>query len=288
MKSMTGFGSSEYQDEKLLLIIDVKSYNNRYLDISFNAPGYLAGFEAAMKERVKRVAARGHIEVNIRLKRLESDMDIMVDDAAVQKYMAAFKHIIDVAGLEERPHLTHFLHADDVMKMVRNQDASIYEELLLEQLDKALVDFEEAKLREGQGTLKDLTVQLTSFEEQFDFINSRAGLLEEKIKGSLLSKFEELTGGEFDENRILQEVAVLLMKYTINEEISRIASHIEHFKVDLIKDQPIGKRLDFLCQELNREINTIASKSVMVEVNQAVVSMKDNLENIREQLKNIE
>ncbi len=288
MKSMTGFGTSEYQDEQFLLVIDVKSYNNRYFDLAFNIPGYLACYEAKLKEMVKAVAARGHIEVNIRLKRLSGDADVVVDAGVVDSYKKAFKKIIDIAGLDEEPRLSHFLHADEVLKLVKNSDVSAYEEVIIEQMGIALVGFEATKISEGESTFRDILGQLDSFEEQYRLIQERAGLLEETIRSNLVTRFEELTGGEYDENRVLQEVAVLLMKYTVNEEISRIESHLAHFREEMTGHTPVGKRLDFLCQELNREINTIASKSVMVEVNQAVVAMKDSLENIREQLRNIE
>ncbi len=288
MKSMTGFGSSEFQNESFLLAIEIKSYNNRYLDIAFNAPSYLSLYEAAMKEMIKQVAARGHVEVNIRLKRFDSDVDIMVDESAVKKYLTAFNRIIEISGIHDVPRLTHFLHADDVLKMVRNQDASFYENILMEQLAIALEEFSHTKDREGEQTFKDIEQQLGQFEEQYSIVKQYAGMLEEKIQENLVSKFQQLLGDDYDESRILQEVAVMLMKYTVNEEISRIESHLIHFRADMVEDGPVGKRLDFLCQELNREINTIASKSVIGEVNQAVVYMKDSLENIREQLRNIE
>jgi len=288
MKSMTGFGSSEFQNESFLLAIEIKSYNNRYLDIAFNAPSYLSLYEAAMKEMIKQVAARGHVEVNIRLKRFDSDVDIMVDESAVKKYLTAFNRIIEISGIHDVPRLTHFLHAEDVLKMVRNQDASLYEKILMEQLAIALEGFSHTKEREGEQTFRDIEQQLRQFEEQYSIVKRYAGMLEEKIQENLVSKFQQLLGDDYDESRVLQEVAVMLMKYTVNEEISRIESHLIHFRADMVEDGPVGKRLDFLCQELNREINTIASKSVIGEVNQAVVYMKDSLENIREQLRNIE
>ncbi len=116
----------------------------------------------------------------------------------------------------------------------------------------------------------------------------QADLLETKLHDNLTERFQKLLGEGYDEGRILQEVAVMLNKYTVNEEIQRIRSHLNQFKVVMDQDVAVGKKLDFICQELNREINTTASKSIIAEINQAVVSMKDSLENIREQLRNIE
>lgn len=288
MKSMTGYGVCEFQNDEFQLALEIKSYNNRYLDISFNAPSYLSCYEAEMKERIKTVAARGHIEVNIKLKRFESQVSIVVDESAVRQYAAAFSKVIDAAGLQERPHLTHFLHADDVLKMVRNTDASSYEEVLFRSLDEALLQFAEAKRHDGESTFEDIEHQLEVFEQGLGVVKSHADTLEQRIQENLETRFKQLLGEDYDTGRVLQEVAVMLMKYTINEEIQRIESHLLKFREDMVCTDPVGKRLDFLCQELNREINTVASKSIIVEVNQAVVSMKDRLENTREQLKNIE
>jgi uncharacterized protein (TIGR00255 family) len=288
MKSMTGYGSSEIQNERYLLAIEIKSYNNRYLDIAFNAPSYLSCYEPQMKELIKRVSARGHIDVNIKLKRLESQVEVLVDRSVVLQYQKALHEIRDLVGITEEPRLSHFLHADDVLKTVRANDASVYEQPLLQQLSSALARYAVTKEQEGKATFDDITEQLRLFEQGLQVVKEHAQSLEDRISENLIMKFEQLLGEEYDRSRVLQEVAVMLMKYTINEEIQRIESHVKLFRDDMVQERPIGKRLDFLCQELNREINTIASKSIIVEVNQAVVVMKDSLENIREQLRNIE
>jgi uncharacterized protein (TIGR00255 family) len=156
-------------------------------------------------------------------------------------------------------------------------------------LDKALIDFRSSKEREGEATRQDLLRLGARLAEGLDAVEANAGTLETKLKENLLNRFDELLGNKgYDENRFLQEVAMLLSKYSVNEEIVRLRTHIEAFTELLASTDPVGKRLDFLCQEMNREINTIGSKSILVEINQQVVSMKDNLENIREQVRNIE
>ncbi len=288
MKSMTGYGASEYQNDMYRLAIEIKSYNNRYLDILFNAPPYLSCYETKMKEMIKQVVKRGHVDVNIKLKQFESQVDVMVDTGVVKQYTEAFKKIITLAGTNDTPHLTHYLHTDDVLKMIRNQDVAKYEQPLMTQLAGALKEYAVTKDREGEATLHDINMQLASFEEGLSVVKEFAEILEIRIKDSLTKRFKQLLEDEYDETRVLQEVAVMLMKYTINEEIQRIESHLIYFKDEIKQERPVGKRLDFICQEFNREINTIASKSIIVEVNQAVVGMKDSLENIREQLRNIE
>ena len=126
-------------------------------------------------------------------------------------------------------------------------------------------------------------------EKGVDQVDSHTLSLEQKLKGNLLDRFDELLGDKgYDEGRFLQEVATLLSKYSVNEEIVRLRTHIASFKDLLESDEPVGKKLDFLSQEMNREINTIGSKSIIVQINQQVVEMKDSLENIREQVRNIE
>jgi uncharacterized protein (TIGR00255 family) len=156
-------------------------------------------------------------------------------------------------------------------------------------LDKALVEFSDSKGREGTATQENLTQLGNQLHSGLDAIAEYAGTLEIKLKENLISRFDEMLGEKgYDENRFLQEVATLLTKYSVNEELVRLKTHIDVF-MDLLKSpDPVGKRLDFLCQEMNREINTIGSKSIIVEINQQVVNMKDSLENIREQVRNIE
>lgn len=288
MISMTGFGSSEYQDDRLQLSVEIKSYNNRYLDISFIAPSFLAVYESRMKEHIRKGVERGHVDVNIKARRLESDTEVHIDSAALDAYRKAFEELTERAGIKEPVGLGHYLQTEEVLKVVRRQDGSVFEQVLFQQLDAALEEFLQVRRREGAQTADDITAQLEAFRERFLYVRGRADELESLLYENLTSRFKALLESEYDRTRVLQEVAVLLNKYTINEEIKRIESHIEHFVRDMASKTAVGKRLDFLCQELNREVNTIASKSIIVEVNQAVVAMKDHLENIREQLRNIE
>jgi uncharacterized protein (TIGR00255 family) len=288
MKSMTGYGNSEYQNELFRVSVEIKSYNNRYLDIHVNAPSYLSVFEQEIKNLVKTEVTRGHVDVNIRIKQLESNLDIVVDAQVVAKLKGAYKTIADIAGLDENPALSHYLSNEDAIKLVKNIDAEIYHQTVLEQIKTAMEPYCQTRAHEGQMTYADIIRNIKTFEDSYVIVCGQAELLETKLHDNLTERFQELLGEGYDEGRILQEVAVMLNKYTVNEEIQRIKSHLDQFKVVMDQDMAVGKKLDFICQELNREINTTASKSIIAEINQAVVSMKDSLENIREQLRNIE
>jgi uncharacterized protein (TIGR00255 family) len=289
MLSMTGYGYAQELTDDFLMGVEVKSYNNRYLEINHTIPNSLSRFEQEIDARIKQVVSRGHVELSIKFKQMSTDLALHVDMAAVERYRMAFAQIGESAQLAAAPTLGDYLNADGVLVALRETDVSKYEEPLFSLLDKALIDFRSSKEREGEATRQDLLRLGARLAEGLDAVEANAGTLETKLKENLLNRFDELLGNKgYDENRFLQEVAMLLSKYSVNEEIVRLRTHIEAFTELLASTDPVGKRLDFLCQEMNREINTIGSKSILVEINQQVVSMKDNLENIREQVRNIE
>ncbi len=289
MKSMTGYGSAEELNEEFQISVELKSYNSRYLDINHNIPFYLAPFEIEIDDAIKKVASRGHIEVNIRIKTLASDMEIVVDTLAVKRYAEAFAQVAALSGKALKPTLSDFIGGEGVLTSIRQSDSEIYRSSLFSTLGTALVQFDQSREREGAHTKADLHRMGEIVREGHTVIASHADELEALVKANLRSRFEEMLGDQnYDENRILSEIAVMLIKYSVNEEIKRLSIHLQEFFNLLEQEEPVGKRLDFLCQEMNREINTIGSKSQMVEMNLQVVRMKDGLENIREQIRNIE
>lgn len=289
MLSMTGYGYAELLSEDFLLTVEVKSYNNRYLDIVHTIPNSLSRFEQAIDAKIKRIASRGRVEVSVRLRQINVDLTLHVDEKALGEYRGAFDKIKKVAMLDHGPTLADYLGMEGILVSVRDTEVSRYEEPLLQLLDEALVGYLSSKRLEGEATKSDLMRLVDILEKGVDQVDSHTLSLEQKLKGNLLDRFDELLGDKgYDEGRFLQEVATLLSKYSVNEEIVRLRTHIASFKDLLESDEPVGKKLDFLSQEMNREINTIGSKSIIVQINQQVVEMKDSLENIREQVRNIE
>ncbi len=289
MLSMTGYGYAERLTPNFLMTIEVKSYNNRYLDINHNIPFFLSRFEIAIDNMIKETTTRGHVDVNIRVRQLSSDIELHIDEDAVRRYGEAFKKILSLAAIAKQPELKDYLAVEGVITNLKDTDANRYEQTLMELLAQALMDFSTSKLREGEATRKDLIRLGNELKGALDTVRTYAASLESRLKENLINRFEEMLGAKgYDENRFLQEVAILLTKYSINEELMRLDTHICEYQKLLGQKDAVGKRLDFLSQEMNREINTIGSKSVIVEVNQQVVTMKDSLENIREQLRNIE
>ena len=285
---MTGYGHKERSDDRLSVSIEVKSYNNRFLDVFVNLPPYLAALEPRVREYVSERCLRGKIEVSIRAKELKGDVSVSVDENAAAAYYAAVKRLGERLGLDEAPRLTSILSMDGVLLTDKTRDPERFWAAIEPSLAEAFAGFETARVREGKATEADVLSHIAKIEAAAELVAGHAPALEESIKENLRTRFKEVLGDAVDENRVLAETAVLLMKYTISEELSRLKTHLVEFREEVDRNPAPGKKLDFLCQEINREINTIGSKSPILEVSRAVVEMKDALENVREQLRNVE
>lgn len=292
MNSMTGYGYSEYSNSDYILTLEIKSYNNRYLDISFSCPSVLSPFEIEVTEKIKKAVSRGHLDVSYHLKTLKQDCKISVDPEMASSYIDAAIQVRDVCikkGLSPEVKLSDILERDGVLTQVRMETEDTYKDAVFGCLDSALNSLITSRAREGQATKDNLKNLIDGISKNLDTVESHASELENQIKTNLTARIEEMLGDSgYDKNRILTEVAVMLMRYTINEEVVRLRTHIKEFNKLLESSEAVGKKLDFLCQEMNREINTIGSKSQIVEINLSVVEMKDSLENIREQIRNVE
>ncbi|MCF0238229.1 MAG: YicC family protein [Sphaerochaetaceae bacterium] len=291
MKSMTGYGYGEFSCENYLMTMELKSYNNRFLEVNYYAPPVLGAYENTLTALLKEKAQRGHIDVSIRLKTIKGTVDVAIDEELAKAYLNAFNALCSLEEAKNFPKATFsdLIAQEGVLSSFRTDALEFYKEGLDYCTKKVLEQFESEKLREGTVTCKDLEEKINSIEKSLAFVTSKVDELESLIKTNLESRIKEMLGDQnYDENRILTEVAVMLNRFTINEEVVRLGTHISEFRKLLKSTDPVGKKMDFLCQEMNREINTMGSKSQMVELNLEVVNMKDCLENIREQIRNIE
>ncbi len=288
MVSMTGYAYREHQDERVQLAMELKSYNNRYLDIVVNVPPFLSPLEPTLRSVLKKHVQRGRVEISIRVKELEENLKVHLDRGAAREYSEALKTLSSILNLDEEPKLSHLLRMEGVFKAVKNRDLDWFEKLVMNQLEEALADFEESRMSEGAAMMRDIESNIDSLRNTLGTVEKHADRMEEHLREELSSRLRDLVGENFDENRILSETAILLMKYSIGEETVRMHSHLDHFQKNTQKPGAMGKKLDFICQEMNREVNTIGSKSNIVEINRAVVEAKDALEKIREQLRNVE
>jgi uncharacterized protein (TIGR00255 family) len=288
MKSMTGYGYTEFQDNRHHIGLEIKSYNNRYLDIVVNMPSALGPLEKKIRDFMLSRVLRGRVEITLRFREFKEDIRVHLDKNTVHMYMEALSGLLEEAGIKEGVQLSHLLRMEGILKTEHLRDPERYWDILLPLLEKTYTDFEETRISEGDATFTDIKEQVDKIRDQVLKIKECAPELEDQIKESIKQRFQELLGNGIDENRIYSETAVLLIKYSINEELVRMNSHLSSFLDAAHGAGVIGKKLDFICQELNREINTIGSKSVMLPVSQAVIEIKDSLEKVREQLRNIE
>jgi uncharacterized protein (TIGR00255 family) len=285
---MTGYAYKEKAGDDIAVSVEIRGYNNRYLEINVNTPPWLLGLESKITDYMGAFCGRGKVEVSVRIREYNARVDVTANIEAATAYKQAISDLALKLGIREKPGLDILLSREGVLEVEKKRDNDRYWQAVLPVLAEAAEDFKAERIREGAATEKDILASIGRIETSLALVSSYAASLEESIKTNIKARFEELLGDRVDENRVLSETAALLVKYTIAEEITRLGLHLGEFRAETAKNNRPGKKLDFLCQEINREINTIGSKSSIFEVNRAVVEMKEALENVREQLRNVE
>jgi len=284
---MTGFAQSDFEAEGLAGSMQLKAYNNRYLDISISLPPPLSNFEPRIQQMIGESLNRGKVEFNLKLKKMERPLSIRPDAVAARAVYEAISLIARECGIEEKPSLGLIASFEGVLTYEKDFDAESTWKLIANELTVVLKEFETSRQREGKATETSIFSELERFGTGLVTVKKHVSEIESTIKYQLQARFEDLLPKGYDEQRLLQEMAVQLVRFGINEEVSRLEAHISAFKAIAQETAP-AKKLDFLCQEMNREVNTIGSKNMLLPVAHAVVDMKDALENIREQLRNVE
>lgn len=298
MNSMTGYAFKETIVENTQISVEIKSVNNRFLDLSINLPSFLNPLEQKIRKIVSKQIVRGKVDINIRVKDLSSTAKVSVDSQAAKMYFEAFENIAKSLGYGNAKYgqfveselipLSLIVSQDGVLNVTHEYDAENYwqkiENIFNEVLEKFILD----RKREGENLKVDLLEKLSILDKCAAFFKEWQPKMEVKFKELITSKFKELLSDNVDENRIMSETAAMLVKYTINEEIIRLFSHLKALRSEIENNPVPGKKIDFICQEANREINTIGSKNQFAELGEMVINAKDALENIREQSKNVE
>jgi uncharacterized protein (TIGR00255 family) len=285
---MTGFGHGEHRDSRVQMVLEIRSYNNRFLELGINLPYAMKQLEPRVREYLSARVQRGKVEFYLSLIELEDSSEVVVDHERVRTYLAALEELKSLARTKEKPTLAHLIGLEGVLKTVSRKDPEVLWALVQPLLERVFSDFDSSRSAEGKRTEADIRRCAADISEKMTLIEAKVPQIENKIKTSLRERFRDLLGEGVDETRVMAETAVQLMRGDINEELQRTRGHLDHLREALGAAGPQGKRLDFICQEIGREINTVGSKSMMMEIDQAVIAVKDSLEKIREQIRNVE
>lgn len=289
---MTGFGRHESENGDYSCKAEVRSVNNRYIEINTRIPKSMMALEAALKKRVKSRCARGSFDLNISIEKLNDDAGDLVLQPNLNlasQYYQAFQAIQDHLGLEGGIDIKALLGIKDMVKAEPVALDPSREELVLDTVDNALSVLIKMREEEGENLQTDILSRLDSIEKYGETIKTRQPQAINDYKERLAERIKVLTDGvEADPQRLAQETAIMADRCDVTEEVIRLESHIKQFRSLLETKEPMGRKLEFLIQEINRETNTIGSKTIDSEVSQTVIEIKSDLEKIREQLQNIE
>lgn len=289
MHSMTGYGFAEAVVEDTQISVEIKSVNSRFLDLSVNVPPFLSPLESRLRKVVGARVVRGKVDVTVRVHDVVSNAVVTADPAAAKAYYDAIAQVAAALGKTDGDiPLSLVIQQEGVLNVTHRLDAEAYWKKIEGLFSGVLEQFLADRAREGENLYADMCAKLDTLDACAAFFADWQPQMEAKFKDTIAKKFSELLGDHADENRIMQETAAMLVRYTINEEIVRLRSHLAALRNAFDEQSAPGKRIDFICQEANREINTIGSKNQFAEVGQMVITAKDALENIREQCKNVE
>ncbi len=289
---MTGYGKGEFEDEFYRFIVEIKSVNHRYNDISVKIPRHISYLEDSIKKAIKERISRGKVDVYVNLEYvMDSSIDVKIDIPLALSYKNALEELKLELELEDNIRLNNILSVNDIVKTERKEvDENLVKNGLLKSLGIAIENIVEMKEKEGAELKIDMLDKLENISNYLEVIVERSPRVVVEYRDKLKDRINELLDSNIiiDEDRLSSEVAIFADKSSIDEEIVRLKSHIKQFKYILDEDDAIGRKLDFLIQEFNREINTIGSKANDIIISKYVVELKAELEKIREQVQNIE
>lgn len=292
VKSMTGFGRGELKSEIHNFKVEIKAVNHRYNDISVKMPRHIGYLEENIKKVIKAKINRGKIDVYVNLEYInDSSIDIKVDIPLAKSYKAALEELSNELNLGDNIRLNNILGIPEIIKTERKElDEDTTWDCLKEALNSAVLDIMSMKTAEGEALKEDMIMRLRKIEKIVLDIEKRSPVVVLEYRDKLNERIKELLDKDanIDEDRIAYEVVFFADKSNIDEEIVRLKSHINQFISILEDTDQIGRKLDFLIQEMNREINTIGSKANDMLISQNVVEVKSEIEKIREQVQNVE
>ena len=291
IKSMTGFGRCEFTDEKRKFTVELKSVNHRYLDVNIKMPKKLNFFESSIRALLKEYIERGKVDVYITYEDYtEDNYALKYNSALAAQYLDYLNSMAEEFGLENDIRVSNLSRYPDVLVM---EEQDVDEQELWDGLERALrgacEQFVASRIKEGENLKVDLIDKLDHMISYIDFIEKRSPLIMEEYRKRLEDKIKEILGDrQMDDGRIATEVTIYADKVCVDEETVRLRSHINTTKDTLLEGGSIGRKLDFIAQEMNREANTILSKANNIEISDTGINLKTSIEKVREQIQNIE
>lgn len=293
IKSMTGFGRGEFSDGKRRISVEIKAVNHRYCDLSVRMSRKYMFAEDKLKSKIRETVSRGKVEISVIVENLEDDdMQIMLNTAMAGQYLRSMQKLKDELDISGDVSLEYISGLQDVMKLVPNvEDEEDFIAVLLQAAENAALRLDEMRTIEGQKLAADLMARGDKISQITEKIKERAPQIIKEYQTKLFERISELTENKVTvpEDKLALEVAFFADKCNITEELVRLDSHMIQLKKILSESvQPVGKKLDFLVQEMNREANTIGSKANDIETTNLMLEIKNEVEKIREQVQNIE
>lgn len=291
IKSMTGFGRGEAGDSNRRITVEMKSVNHRYLDVNIKMPKKLNFFEAAIRTELKNYISRGKVDIFITYEDFsESNVSVKYNPDVAADYFRYLKQMSEEFGLDNDIRVSTLSRYPEVFEL---EESDVDEEALWALLSKAIKSaseqFVETRVKEGENLCTDLISKLDGMLEDVEFIEKRSPVMVSEYKEKLRAKVRELIDdSQIDEARLMMEVTLFADKVCVDEELVRLHSHIETMKQNLLEGGSIGRKLDFLAQEMNREANTTLSKCNDLEISGHAINLKTEIEKVREQIQNIE
>lgn len=291
MRSMTGFGRAKLEKNNRIYSIEIKSVNHKYSDISIKLPRSLNYLEDSIKKQISLKVARGKIDVFVTFENYsEQGKEVVINEELVKEYMEKFKLLAEKNNLSMNIPVTEITKLPDVLtlKETEEEEDTIQNELL-ECLEQAINNFVEMRTIEGNKIKEDLKARIDKVECDVQKISEYSTRLVQEYVVKLEERIKEILKTDVvDQSRLAMEVVLFADKCSVEEELTRLKSHIEQFRTLINSEGTIGKKIDFLLQEMNRETNTMGSKSGSLDITNLVVNIKTELEDIREQIQNIE
>ncbi|WP_276674761.1 YicC/YloC family endoribonuclease [Selenomonas artemidis] len=288
-RSMTGYGAATVETEAYRMTVEIKAVNQRFLEIAPRMPRAFGAWESELRETIRTRVARGKLDVFVNFEdRSEKEYDVRVNESLARAYYTALVKVARAVDAPLSDGVRVVSERDGVIEVSERADISGAREVFMDAVRGALDALDRMRRAEGAHIARDLLMRVERLEKQRERVKSIAPQIVAEYRahlGDVLAEFRDVTP---DETRIVQEAAIYADRVNVTEELVRLASHFAQFRAILAEDEPVGRRLDFLLQEINREVNTIGSKANNADAQQIVVAMKNEVEKLREQVQNLE